>query len=417
MTKDFGVLKLTSVYDASSITLALIYAVSSTEVWIKTGIPYNTKIKTLADLLKNADANTFYNKPNGGTADQHLTKDVLSAFNPPALVPGTLFSVNYSNATTYQYSIAPTSGAINLSVNTSLSKGSPMGVAVTPDHKFAYVVSSNHYLYPYSIDEGTGTLRDLPQGATTIGTTSRSVAVHQSGNWLYVANGADNNIGQYSIAKDGSLTAMKNPTVPTGTSPAELALSPNGKYAYVTDCGSNQISMYAIDSLSGQLSPLNPPAAVTGGSCAWGMVIHPSGNFAYVAVTSGLIAQYSINSKTGVLSALTPATIVETTFPTDLYAEPSGRYVYVVNRDSNNISQYSVNQSTGVLTALSTKTAASGKYPFSITGDQSGTYVYVANLTDETISTYVINPLNGLLALVTTSAKKANFGLFKLFDF
>jgi DNA-binding beta-propeller fold protein YncE len=60
------------------------------------------------------------------------------------------------------------------------------------------------------------------------------VAVTPDGKSLYVANWDSNNVAQFRILGDGSLTPMAIAMVPAGQEPDFIAITPNGKHAYVT---------------------------------------------------------------------------------------------------------------------------------------------------------------------------------------
>jgi hypothetical protein len=53
--------------------------------------------------------------------------------------------------------------------------------------------------------------------------------------------------------------------------------------------------------------------------------------------------------------------------PAAVSVDASGRFAYVVNRDSNTVSAYSINPSTGALTPLATPDFATGAAPVSVT--------------------------------------------------
>ena len=54
------------------------------------------------------------------------------------------------------------------------------------------------------------------------GPSPMAVTVDPSGRYAYVANGGGNNVSQYTIGADGSLTAMATATVAAGTYPASV---------------------------------------------------------------------------------------------------------------------------------------------------------------------------------------------------
>jgi prepilin-type N-terminal cleavage/methylation domain-containing protein len=105
---------------------------------------------------------------------------------------------------------------------------------------------------------------------------------------------------------------------------------------------------------------------------------------------------------TGILTALSPATIATGTTPRSIIISSDGTSVYATNRSSDTISMYSRNTSTGALTALGTPTIAAGSNPWGITISSDGTSVYAVNGSSGTISMYSRNTSTGALTALGT---------------
>src|SRR5580700_7886131 len=86
-----------------------------------------------------------------------------------------------------------------------------------------------------------------------------------------------------------------------------------------------------------------------------------------------------------------------------LAAPLPAQFVYVANKNSDNISAYSLNPKTGVLTALSGSPFSNGAGPFSLALHPSSTFLYVTNLTANTVSGYSIDATTGALTAVPGS--------------
>jgi 6-phosphogluconolactonase (cycloisomerase 2 family) len=96
--------------------------------------------------------------------------------------------------------------------------------------------------------------------------------------------------------------------------------------------------------------------------------------------------------------------------PVAISPAPSGKFLFVVNRLSNQISQYKIATGTGVLTPNNQASISTGANPVGITiragtttiTDTGGTtdYVYVTNLGASSISVYSFDSTVGLLSLV-----------------
>ena len=143
-------------------------------------------------------------------------------------------------------------------------EGDSSSPATTP--RFAYV--TNYYddsVSTYVVDAVTGRLKFI--GKASSGLSPSSVTVDPLGRYAYVANGGSDNVSQYTINLDGSLSPMTPPSVGGGNSPRIVAVDPSGKYAYMTNQGSTTISQYTIGE-NGSLLPMTTATVPAGASPA-----------------------------------------------------------------------------------------------------------------------------------------------------
>lgn len=175
------------------------------------------------------------------------------------------------------------------------------------------------------------------------------------------------------------------------------------------------VSMYTVNSCTGAFTATTPASVSTGYAIPQDnseqMVVDPLGRFAYVAnlVSNAsdlsTISMYTINSKTGVLTPTTPATVPTGWFPQEIAIDPLGRFVYTANTDDSTVSMFTINQSTGVLTPTtpaSVSTMIPGELlsqPGFLTVDPTGKFLYVSASDSDgaTVSMYTINQTTGLL--------------------
>jgi DNA-binding beta-propeller fold protein YncE len=94
------------------------------------------------------------------------------------------------------------------------------------------------------------------------------------------------------------------------------------------------------------------------------------------------------------------------TSPTDVLIDHTGKYLYVVNRDSNSVSQYTI-AADGTLAAQTPATMATGAVPLLSTIDPANAFLYVPNSGDSTVSIFPIGG-TGLLGTPTTSPTGAS---------
>ncbi|HEY7615685.1 MAG TPA: beta-propeller fold lactonase family protein, partial [Terriglobales bacterium] len=95
--------------------------------------------------------------------------------------------------------------------------------------------------------------------------------------------------------------------------------------------------------------------------------------------------------------------------PASVAITPSGDFLYVANRQSNQISGFTMNASTGALTAQSPATTSTGANPVCVAVSPDEQHLYAANTGAASISGFAVTESSGLLtpteAPVTTGAQ------------
>lgn len=234
----------------------------------------------------------------------------------------------------------------------------PASVVVDPSGRFAYVAGGGFVasgggsddqsnVGMYTIDATTGVLTSV--GTITTGADPVGLAVDPAGKFAYVVNdNAAGSVSMYTInATTGVLTSIG--TITTGADPVAVVVDPAGKFAYVTNSGSNDVSMYTIDATTGALTSIGTIAA---GTNPIALAVDPSGKFTYVTnFGSNDVSMYTINSTSGALTLI--GTVAAGMGPSSIAVQPSGTIAYVTNSGSNEVSTYSIG-STGVLTLIAT---------------------------------------------------------------
>jgi YVTN family beta-propeller protein len=239
----------------------------------------------------------------------------------------------------------------------------------------------------------------------------------------YIATAGTAAVTVFNPSPGGGSSNSLTFTIGTGAfDPQSIAVDPTGKFAYVVDVAGcpggyfSYVSMYTIDSATGALTSIGPPASVNDDNADF-MTVDPSGKFAYVTTSGdwyasdGSVSAFSISATTG---ALTYTASVDGNSPNfccfnSVAVDPSGKFAYVANGGggSTSISVYSINATTGALTSTG-KIPATG-VPASVTVHPSGKFAYVASENTSpgsagTASTYTINATTGALTSVGTIA-------------
>jgi YVTN family beta-propeller protein len=138
------------------------------------------------------------------------------------------------------------------------------------------------------------------------------------------------------------------------------------------------------------------------------------GRFVYVAnlvsnaVDNATISMYTINSRTGVLTPTTPATVPTGFFPQGIGIDPSGKFVYTANSDDNTVSAHTISSSSGNLSHIGT--IATGAQPWRVSADPSGKFVYVANESGS-VSIFALNSAGTLSSAGTVETPSGAFAI------
>src|SRR6185312_3282735 len=133
--------------------------------------------------------------------------------------------------------------------NPAAVDAAPSALAISPDTKHLYVANNgNDTMTAFNI-EAAGALTLIPQTAgntnpvTVNGADPSSIAIPQSGKFLYAANSGSNDVTAFSIGATGLVSriapsgANANPISTGGKVPKDVAISPNGSFLYVANSG------------------------------------------------------------------------------------------------------------------------------------------------------------------------------------
>jgi 6-phosphogluconolactonase (cycloisomerase 2 family) len=326
-----------------------------------------------------------------------------------AKAPAFNFATSLSSGNPYNVSVKtqPTSPLQTCTVNnasgtvgTSVSNISVSCVVL----ELAFVGHYNSIVSSYTVNTETGALTALEKGGIGSGSIyAMSVASDPSQKFLYVVDGVSKIVGT-SITQLGTLV---NPVSSTaGTNPNAVVVNSSGKYLYATNNNSGDITAYSINSTSGALTPIGAylsvanfsgsnPNAVAVGTTSGGEFLYVT-NATSASGVLGSLSVFRIGSA-GTLTPLANSPFTTRASPCSVAVDPSGKYVYVVNKGSDEISAYSVDVTTGNLSSFPTPFSSQGKLPSSIAIDPTGKFAYVANHGDNNVAAFSIDSTTGEL--------------------
>jgi 6-phosphogluconolactonase len=247
--------------------------------------------------------------------------------------------------------------------------------------------SSSQYVYAaipesdeilaYREDPNSGVLTELAASPITAGPEVQSLVFHPSGKYIYAANPGQNNVSQFTVNSDGSLTEYTT-RANAGSAPTLVAMDPAGAYLYVANSGSTDISVFSITSGTGVLQPVGQNLGGGVGFVPMNMAVSPSGAFLYItgqSVLGGQVEAFPLAS--GQLGF--PVSTGTGNNPFGLVINSAGTYLYTGNKADSTISEFQIN-SDGSLTALPGSPSSYGySNPAALLIDKTGSYLYVAD--------------------------------------
>jgi len=293
--------------------------------------------------------------PGGGSTG------IPTSQNDLALSPdGKNMYVTGNNNTIAVYTRNTTTGELSFLELMTTGLSAPGPCTVSPDGKYVYFSNNNtQQTGKYTRDTSTGSLGStfFVYANGNVYTQGKPV-ITADGTGLYIGN--NSTIIQYSVnTTTGDISYLG--TLNTSTSIVSIAISSDGNFVYA---GETQLNTYSRDTstnLLTQSSYIN--------STAVNLVISPDNKNIYAIGPY----QYSVNQITGVVTALSPASLeINSYISSYLVVSPDGKHVYAAaTNDAEGFLEFSRNTTTGALTPLVSS---------SFTGSISGTTLTVTSI-------------------------------------
>jgi 6-phosphogluconolactonase (cycloisomerase 2 family) len=340
---------------------------------------------------------------------------------------GAVFVASQGDSSVTSFSIDLSTGLLTANGGSVPTGSVPSAMLLTPSGTVSFIANSgSNNISAYTVKtDGTLTAAGSTQPA---GTTPLSMAMDSAGHFLFVANQGlqiDPNSGTISVFAvsnttltevPGSPFVVAAPGAPGGTGPSGVAVTPDGKFLYVANQFDSTVSKFSVDA-SGVLT--RGPVVPVGATPAT-LAITADGGFLYVANASTISAFAICNqvltscndptSPDGSLKVVAGSPFSAGIEPVAIVAAPTGKFLFVVNRQSNQISEYKIATGTGVLTTNTQALISTGATPVgaairvgttTVTATGGTTdYLYVPNLGASSVSVYSFDSTVGTLGLV-----------------
>lgn len=283
-------------------------------------------------------------------------------------------------------------------------------LAVDPSREHLYVASVvPDTVTAFSIDHATGGL--TPVGAAVdVGIRPVYVAVDPTDSWLVVASYGGNQVQTHAISGDGTFSGATASEESPGTNPHAVLIHPSGNWAFVpvTNQSPNSlVAQYGFDVATGELTP-NGAADAGAGVGPRHLVLHPTMDLLYVVNEhEDSVTTWDLDTATGTLTALDTVTTIPgganaaANTCADIHVTPDGQYLYASNRGDDSIAMFSLDGATGLPTPLGHEPTETVPREFEVTVD--GRYLFAAGQSSDTMASYRIEG-DGTLTPLTVQA-------------
>jgi 6-phosphogluconolactonase len=306
-----------------------------------------------------------------------------------------LYVGNNANTNIAGFSVA-TTGALSVTNGSPYNNGvAALSLAITPTNTFMYVATTNG-IYCYLINSDGSITVQNGGSAVAQDMVASAMQVDSTGNYLLAAgigiSLTAQAIGIYQInTSTGLLTALTgsplalytgNASTATVVQPTAMLITPNNSYVYVSlqQLGVQVLTLGTGGALSTGSGPtFLPPRSTSSSPADYGLASDPNSKFLFVAEINTGLRVLSIGTN-GTLNEISGSPYATGTGPTGVTLDPTGSYVYVANKGSNNISAFTLTATSGALAAIAGSPFSSGgQQPIAMVNDNQKKYLAVIN--------------------------------------
>lgn len=177
--------------------------------------------------------------------------------------------------------------------------------------------------------------------------------------------------------------------------------SPDGRFLFVADLGLDMILAYKVDYEAHKLLNADKPFTTTKpGAGPRHFKFHPSGDFAFVInELNSTLSSFTYDKDTGALNDIETVSTLDPDFDgesycADIHVSSDGKFVYGSNRGDNSIAVFSFENS--VLKLIQTESTG-GNWPRNFAIDPTGNFLVVGNRRSNDIALFNRNQQTGML--------------------
>lgn len=295
----------------------------------------------------------------------------------------------------------------------SAKSSNPSFLAVSSNQKFVYATNENNpgTVSSFLYHKDSGTL-SLINSVETKGAHPCYVSVDKKSKHLVVGNYSGGNLSVFDIKENGSLSEAKQTIQHNGNSVnrqrQEKAhvhgtfFSPDYNFLFVPDLGMDKLMIYKVDSKTGTLTAAEEPEELMNpGAGPRHLEFHSNRKFLFlIEELTGTVSVFKYDEGKITLVQNIPAHPMDykgTKGSADIHVSPDGKFLYCSNRgDANSIAIFSINEETGILTTLGFQSTF-GIHPRNFTIDPTGNFLLVANRDSDEVVIFKRDTLTGML--------------------
>lgn len=266
-------------------------------------------------------------------------------------------------------------------------------------------------LSAFAVDTESGSLSFL-NSRNSRGGAPCYIDIDAEGQSVFAGNYLGGSLAMFSIDNNGSLLEAESVIRHEGSSVNAnrqqsphvhcTLVTPDNRMLLAADLGTDKVVGYAYDAADNSLEadPVTVFQAEPGAGPRH-LTFHPNGNYAYlINELNGTIDAFSYSNR-ALEHIQTVSTLPEkyngAVSGADIHLSPDGSYLYASNReDLNNIVSYAIDPETGKLSYLEA-VGSGGIHPRNFVIDPSGRFLLVANRHSNNIVVFKRDPATGML--------------------
>ncbi|MBX9785217.1 MAG: lactonase family protein [Chitinophagaceae bacterium] len=295
----------------------------------------------------------------------------------------------------------------------SAKASNPSFLAVSANQKFVYAVNENNpgTVSSFSFHKDSGTLTFL-NSVETKGAHPCYISLDKKSKHAVVGNYSGGNLSVFDVNGDGTLSEAKQTIQHNGNSVNRqrqekahvhaTVFSPDYKFLFVPDLGMDKLMIYKADSRTGMLTAAeNAEELMNPGAGPRHLEFHPNKKFLFlIEELSGAVSvfKYEEGKLTLVQNISShPIDFKGAKGSADIHVSPDGKFLYCSNRgDANSIAVFSINEETGILIPAGFQSTL-GIHPRNFTIDPSGNFLLVANRDSDEVVVFKRDISTGML--------------------